>query len=87
MLEHQQLCNLWESSLGKHESVKHTIYTTMLEVIPHLSLEMIDQLFEQVYLYLSLIPLDEKERCNGTRFRDNRVCFSIYKNSTFKGWK
>jgi hypothetical protein len=39
---------MFEGTLGKHESVKHTIYTSLIEILNFMPIESIDTLFEQI---------------------------------------
>jgi hypothetical protein len=48
LLEIRHLTMLWEATLGKHESVKHVIYTALLELLTCLSSKDIDFLYELI---------------------------------------
>ncbi|EFA82122.1 hypothetical protein PPL_05027 [Heterostelium album PN500] len=45
-LENHQLELLWNSSIGKHESVRSTIYNALLELFGYLHLEQLDYFYE-----------------------------------------
>jgi hypothetical protein len=40
------MCN--NKSKGKHESVKHTIYTSIRDLLPQMGMDLVDHLFEQI---------------------------------------
>eukprot|EP01119_Soliformovum_irregulare_P021052 TRINITY_DN6926_c0_g2_i1.p1 TRINITY_DN6926_c0_g2~~TRINITY_DN6926_c0_g2_i1.p1 ORF type:complete len:2370 (+),score=711.86 TRINITY_DN6926_c0_g2_i1:42-7151(+) len=46
-LDAEQVDMLWSATLGKHESVKHSIYTSITELAPHLQSNLIESLFER----------------------------------------
>ena len=80
-LSNETIEQLWLMSLGKHESVKNTIYDALIDLTEDLSVPQID------YLQSLMEALKNKDHDMETlRFISNFTPLAIEKDSTHKNW-
>eukprot|EP01105_Mastigella_eilhardi_P024464 TRINITY_DN6382_c0_g1_i1.p2 TRINITY_DN6382_c0_g1~~TRINITY_DN6382_c0_g1_i1.p2 ORF type:complete len:2586 (-),score=681.76 TRINITY_DN6382_c0_g1_i1:7878-14936(-) len=57
VFKNEHIDKIWDQAAGKHESVKHAVYTTLMTLFPHFTVQQATHLFSRI----QEIPLEDQD--------------------------